>query len=325
MRPHRGQALDAMKGYSKHNTSGMALPMVLWSIALLTGIVLLLAGIVEGWVNEETRSGKLFRARLQALSGVAVAMNPGVPPGDPLLDQRSKDGSEGYQVDIKDESGLINPNYYLSQSPDQRSVLDQLFTAWKLDKNSSDAAADSLYDWQSQSPFKSLHGAKKEDYESAGLSGLPPGLPFASPEEMELVIGFDTVMQAKPDWLTYFTTYYIGPVNIMKAPKNILVELLGLTPAQATAWIALRAGKDGIEGTDDDLKPTDLTNAITLMGANAAQAAVMSKICTIGGSVRRIESTGFCNGVKYTITVVAPVGATQNAQATPAVLGWSEQ
>ena len=83
-----------MKVFPRRN-SGMALPMVLWSIALLTGIVLLLAGIIEGWVNEETRSGKLFRARTQALSGIALAMNPGVPPGDPLLHDRTKDGGEG--------------------------------------------------------------------------------------------------------------------------------------------------------------------------------------------------------------------------------------
>ena len=314
-----------MKGMHLQHSRGMALPMVLWSIALLTGIVLLLAGIIEGWITEETHSGKLFLARQQALSGVAVAMNPGVFPGDPLLNQFSKDGSEGYQVVIKDESGLINPNYYLSQTPDQRSVLGQLFTSWKLDKNTSDAATDGLYDWQSQSPFRSLRGAKKEEYEAAGMSGLPPGSPFASPEEMELVIGFEPVVQAKPDWINYFTTYYNGPVNILKASKNVLVELLGLLPSQADAWIALRAGKDRIENTADDLQPTDITNAVSLMGVNGAQGAVIAKICTIRGSVRRIESTGICNGVKQRITVIAPTGSTQNPQAASSVLGWSEQ
>jgi len=314
-----------MKKATLQHNDGMALPMVLWSIALLTGIVLLLAGIIEGWITEETRSGKLFRARLQALSGVAVAMNPGVLPGDPLLNQLSKDGSEGYQVVLKDESGLINPNYYLAQTPDQRTVLGQLFTAWKVDKNSSDTATDGLYDWQSQSPFRSLHGAKKEEYEAAGMSGLPPGAPFASPEEMELVLGFDPVIQKKPDWLGYFTAYYNGPVNVLRAPKKILVELLGLLPSQADAWIALRAGKDGIEGTDDDLKPGNITNAISLMGINGTQGASVGKICTIAGSVRRIESTGLCNGVKHKITVIAPMGSTENPQAGGSVLGWSEQ
>ena len=39
------------------NQSGMALPMVLWTIALLTAVTLLLAGIIEGWITEETREG----------------------------------------------------------------------------------------------------------------------------------------------------------------------------------------------------------------------------------------------------------------------------
>ena len=124
----------------------MALPMVLWTIALLTAVTLLLAGIIEGWITEETREGKDFRARQQALSGIAIALNPGIQPGDPLLDQHFNVEEEGYKVVIKDESGLINPNTLLSVTPDRRDLLKRLFSAWRLDVNQSDAAADSLYD-----------------------------------------------------------------------------------------------------------------------------------------------------------------------------------
>jgi hypothetical protein len=144
--------------------------MVLWTIALLTSISLLLAGVIHGWILEETRSGKIFRARQQALSGIAVATNASITPGDPLLEARSADGEEGYSVTIKDESGLINPNYFLTQAPDRRDLFKRLFASWGLDINQSDAAADGLYDWQSPSPFRSLHGAKKAEYESSGMS-----------------------------------------------------------------------------------------------------------------------------------------------------------
>jgi len=314
-----------MKVFPRRN-SGMALPMVLWSIALLTGVVLLLAGIIEGWVNEETRSGKLFRARTQALSGIALAMNPGVPPGDPLLHDRSKDGGEGYDVVITDESGLINPNTFLN--PDHRDLLERLFTAWGLDKNSCDTVADGLYDWQSPSPFRSLHGAKKEDYEALGMSGLPPGAPFVSPEEMALVIGFDTVMRAKANWKSYFTTYSSNGINILYAPKGILTEFLGLTSAQADSWIALRDGKDGIAGTDDDFngRTPDLKTALQLLGLPDPPQNITSVLTTAPwGSLRHIESTGYCNGVKYRITVIAPGVSTQNPQGGGSVLGWFEQ
>lgn len=305
----------------KRKQSGMALPMVLWTIALLAGIVILLASVIEGWISEETRNGKIFEARQQALSGIAVAMVPTVMPDDPILQQSTNDGTEGYKVVIKDESGLINPNAWLSSTPDRRDLFKRLFGAWGLDMNQCDSAADGLFDWQSASPFRSLHGAKKAEYDAAGKSSFPPGAPFLSPEEMSLVIGFAPVMQAKPDWLSYFTTYYTGKINILHASKGILTDLLGLTPAQADAWINLRNGTDGIEGTDDDLKPGDIADAITMLGANQVQRAIIMDTCDITGSVRRIESTGFCNGVSHRITVI--LGGSSTAGGS--LLGWSEQ
>lgn len=297
--------------------------MVLWTIALLAAVTILLAGIIEGWISEETREGKQFRARQQALSGLTLAMNPLVTTGDPLLEHHS--GDEGYKVVIKDESGLINPNSLLGAIPDRRDVLGRLFTAWGLDKIASETAADGLYDWQSSSPFRSLHGAKKADYNAVGKYGLPPGTPFSSPAEMELVLGFDPVMQSHPDWRSYFTTYYNGKINILHAPKSILTDLLGLTSDQADQWIALRSGKDGIDGSSDDLVVDTVAHAASLMGCNAAQKAILLDICDVTGSVRRIESTGECNGVKRRITVIIAGGSTDNDQSHGNLLGWSEQ
>ena len=302
----------------------MALPMVLWAIALLTAVTMLLAGIIEGWIGEESHAGKVFRARQQALSGIAVAMNPAILPGDPLLHHHADVGEEGYSVELKDESGMINPNFLLSQIPDRRDLLKALFTSWNLDPVASDTAADGLYDWQSPTPFRSLHGAKQAEYEAAGRAGFPPGAPFVSPEEMELVIGFDPVVRKKPDWLSYLTTSYNGPINVLRAPRNILTDLFGLTPKQADAWITLRAGKDGIEGTEDDAHPSDIEAAAALMGASGAQRLLLTKAAGVSGNVRRIESTGFCNGVKHLITVVT-ADSTENAQSRGGMLRWTEE
>lgn len=305
----------------RHRSSGLALPMVLWTIALLAGIVILLTGVLDGWISEETHAGKAFRARQQALSGIAVAMVPTVKPGDAILQRNDEGATEGYRVVIKDESGLINPNVWLSANPDRRDLFRRLFTAWGLDMNRCDAAADGLYDWQSASPFRSLHGAKQPEYEAAGRAGLPPGSPFLSPDEMSLVIGFGPVMEEKPDWKSYFTTYYTGKINLLHAPRGILTDLLGMTPRQADAWIALRNGKDGIEGTEDDLQPGSLASVETLLGASKVQKALIEDTCDINGSVRRIESTGFCNGVSHRITVVLSGSSTGEGS----LLGWSEQ
>jgi hypothetical protein len=301
----------------------MALPMVLWAIALLAGVTILLAGVINSWVEEETRAGKSFRARQMALSGLALAMNGSVAPGDPVLNGGNEE--EGWRVVIGDESGLINPNVLLSAKPDHRDLLGELFNAWKLPPDASETAADGLYDWQSTVPFRSPRGAKQADYEAAGFAGLPPGAPFVSPEEMELVIGFDPVRTAKPDWKGYFSTYNPGGVNLMHAPRSILIDLFQLTPAQADAWIALRNGKDGIEGTDDDVNPGTLDRAMTLIGAAGSQRSLIGAAACLGGSLRRIESTGYCHGVKRRIVVVTGASQGNNPQPSSSMLGWSEE
>jgi len=305
---------------TQEKESGMALPMVLWTITLLAGIVILLVGVLDGWISEESRSGKLFKARQQALSGLAIAMSPTLKPGDPILKHSNSDHSEGYSVVMKDESGLINANAWLGGTSDHRDLLQRLFTSWGLDMNECATAADGLYDWQSPIPFRSLHGAKQADYEAAGQKGLPPGTAFLSTEEMSLVLGFEPVMLAKPDWSTYFTPYSgTNGINILYAPKGILTDLLGMTPAQADALITLRNGKDGIEGTDDDYNGIQLKSpkdALAKIGFEAPETLLSVFTTSKWGSIRHIESTGFFNGVKHRITVVTSGGS---------LLGWSEQ
>lgn len=310
--------------FTPSRRAGMALPMVLWAIALLTAITLLLAGVINAWINGETRSGKSFRARQQALSGLALALNPAVRPGDPLL--QHGDRQEGWSVVIGDESGLINPNHFLAQKPDRRDILQRLFETWSLSPAESETAADGLYDWQSPSPFRSLKGAKKAEYDALGRSGFPPGAPFVSPEEMELVIGFGPVMKARPDWRRYFTTFYSGPVNLMHAPKHVLTDFLRFTPSQADAWITLRNGKDGIEGTDDDVNPGSVDRVLASAGISPAspQGILGTVAATVGGSARRIESTGYCGGVSRRIIVVTGGSSGDNQQA-PVYQGWSEE
>jgi len=142
---------------------------------------------------------------------------------------------------------------------------------------------------------------------------------------MTLVLGFDPVAEAKPEWQRFFTTSWQGKVNLLHAPEGVLVDFAGLTPSQSDAWITLRNGKDGIEGTPDDLKVKDLDQAAALIGAAAGQKTLLEAVCDVTGSVRRIESTGFCNGVKRVITVIVSTGSQENPQSSASVLGWSER
>ena len=140
------------------------------------------------------------------------------------------------------------------------------------------------------------------------------------------MIGFGPVMKVKPSWRHYFTTYYSGPVNLLHAPKDVLTDFLRFSVSQADAWIALRNGKDGIEGTDDDVNPGSVEKVLAFAGISPSspQGILDTAAANIGGAIRRIESTGYCGGVSHRIVVVTGGSSGDNAQ--PSVYqGWSEE
>ena len=287
----------------RHPRRALALPLVLWSIAFLSGLVVLLAGVVGDWIGAETRAEKTFRARQQALSGIAIGMSPQVKTGDPLLKAGSRE-AEGFEVKLTDESGKLNPNFWIAQN--NRDIFVRLFEAWNVGDELRDAAIDGLTDWIDADDFRSLHGAERGEYEAAGRPGFPANRPLLNIREMEAVLGMDQILAAKEDWREYFTVWYNGKINIQYASQPVLESLAEFTPKQCQALFELRAGPDGIEGNEDDVKFQSIAEAAGLLGVGGRQAQELGAYFDINGSVRRIESTGFCNGIKHRIVVIAP-------------------
>jgi len=282
---------------------GLALPLVLWSIAFLAGLVVLVAGIVGDWVGAEIRAEKTFRARQLALSGIAIGLSSQVKTGDPLLKNGSPE-SEGFEVKLADESGKLNPNYWIAQN--NRDIFIRLFEAWGVDDALRDEAIDGLVDWIDADDFRSLHGAERAEYEAAGRPGFPANRPLLNIREMEAVLGLDEVLAAREDWKSFFTVWYNGKINIQYASEPLLEALAELTPEQCSALFELRAGPDGIEGSEDDVKFESIEEAAGLIGAKGSQLEALEAFFDVAGSVRRIESTGFCNGIKHKIVVITP-------------------
>ena len=90
----------------------VALPLVLWCLAFLAGLVILTGGVVRGWLDNEAHAEKKFVARQMALNGVAFGLNPAVKAGDPLLRSGDRE-SEGYEVKLANEAAKINPNFWI--------------------------------------------------------------------------------------------------------------------------------------------------------------------------------------------------------------------
>jgi len=292
-----------------------ALPLVLWSIAFLAGLVVLVAGVVSNWIGDEAHAERDFRARQLALSGVALGRNPAIKPGDPLLRSGSKD-TEGFEVRLSDESGKINPNFWIAQN--NRAVFTRLFDAWEVDPAQRDAAIDGLVDWIDADDFRSLSGAERGEYEAAGRVG-PANRPLLAIRELEAILGMDQVLASHEGWKENFTIWHNGKINLQHAGEPLLRDLAEVTPEQCRALFELRAGPDAIEGSEDDVKLESVEATAKLLGLGGRQLNVLEEFFDVSGGVRRIESTGFCNGTKHRIVVITP----ENAGGQ--IMSWEEE
>jgi hypothetical protein len=294
----------------------IALPLVLWSIAFLGGLVILLGGVVGDWLESESRAERRFVARQMALSGIALGLNPVLKPGDPLLRSGNSDG-EGYEVRLENEAAKINPNFYIEKG--DRPVFLRLFEGWGVEPEAADAAIDGLTDWIDGDDFLSLKGAERGEYERAGRPGYPANRPLRHIREMEAVMNLSGILATKENWQDYFTIWYTGKISIQHAKEPMLAELAELTPVQIQSLLEVRAGFDKIEGTDDDEKIESVEAAADFLGADSRQREALLNFFDASGDIRRIESTGFCYGVRHKIVVVAPAGSPGQ------IMSWEEK
>lgn len=301
-----------------NSRTAAALPLVLWCIMFLAGLLVLGAGLVNRWLEGESLAQRKFVARQMALSGVAVGLNPGIQAGSPLLRSGSPE-SEGYEVSVTGESGRINPNHWVAQA--NRAVFQRLFEAWGYDLDASDAAIDGLVDWIDGDDFPSAKGAERQEYEDAGRLGFPANRPLMNVREMESVMNLRDILMARGGWRDYFTTWHTGPLDIHDTPDWLLADLVGFTPRQIETIVQFRAGLDGVERTADDQKFPSIEAIEALAGADGLQSQALKDFFSTGGGaqIRRIESTGFCNGTTHRIIVIG------RQDGGGRIISWEEQ
>jgi hypothetical protein len=294
----------------------IALPLVLWCIAFVTGLVILTGGLVSGWIESESLAERKFVARQMALSGIALGLNPAIQTGSPLLRSGSKN-TEGYEVKLSNEAARINPNFWIQSG--NRSLFNNLFANWGASLSEADAAIDALQDWIDADDFISLKGAERGEYERAGRPGYPANRPLKHIREMESVINLAPLLSSKQGWQDAFTIWYSGKISIQHATQPILTALAELTPNQCQSLIELRAGPDGVDNTADDQKLESIEAVADLLGAGGRQRASLLEFFDTSGDLRRIESTGLCGGVLHRIVVIAPTGAPGQ------IMSWEER
>ena len=278
-----------------------ALLAVLWIVALLSMLVATTSLLVMQDVDTVGTRRQMFRARMLAEMGLAVAAHPDIKPDDPLLHFQVAEG-EGYDVEIRGEDGRLNPNALLQRQ--DRDTLRRIFRYWGLDLQQSEGIIDAMIDWVDPDSFTMPKGAEFRQY---GVPGLPFNRPFRSIDEMALVRGMALVEQAYPAWRDWFSIHASGALDINEAEPEVLAAITGADLTVCRQLQARRIGRDGIRNTKDDAIFPDVQTALRLLGVTIDPQQVAG-LLTVQSGTRRIVSAGTTGGFTKALKAVVQGG-----------------
>ena len=299
-----------------------ALLLVLFTILLVSSLVVSVITFLKSSVDEYSAFNHQFRARQLAQSGLAFGLNPQTDNVDRgLLNQRAADGGE-FQVTITSESTRLNLNFLLQN--DRDDILQTLFRKWGVETNAALAAVKGLRDWviagqgvpeQGSNEAQDMKQQQLEQQSAAVQNGgqtsnpQQPQMrlvrPFRSVEEMSLIREFAPVAAAEPDWTKYFTVWSDGTINVNSADADVIALVTGVTPEQAKHFVQHRWGRDGIPYTADDTPYVTIDQVRTELGMSPQQFQLVQNLLSIESTVDRIVSKGTINGYTDTLTVIA--------------------
>jgi len=301
-------------------TSGAALLLVLWAIAVLSFSVLWVANLVTIDLESRASDARRLAARQLALSGVALASHPRVTREDvELLNRDFPDGGK-MRVRIRGEGARFNINQLLGQ-PD-RITLKNLFILWGLTNDEADVLIDRLIDWVDEDDNRLLHGAERADYEALGIFGAPSNRPFRSVDEMGRVLGMEVLAERYPAWREAFTIFGDGRIDVNEASADVLQVATGLTPELVEDILSWRRGGDGIEPSEDDQPFESLADLRGWLQASPLPAELLESRLTTESTVKRIDSVGIVDDSQVRISVVTAAG--QDGRANQYLL-WEER
>jgi general secretion pathway protein K len=287
---------------------GSALIAVFWMIAVLGMVVYAGAKALDA----DTRYARQMRGRTYAKRlaqmGLEIGRHPALPQHDPLLHYNSADGG-GFGVTVLAEEARFNINALLTM--EGKMVLQRVLGSWGLQPDEVSELHDALKDWIDADDKVSLNGAEKRDYEKAGLDGMPFNRPFKEVEEMLMVRGMDRLNALRPDWREWFTVYGDGRVDVNDARAELIALLANVPVERVTPLITLRAGRDGVMRTQDDIRLGSVPQVAQLLGVFQPQIVEqLTRWIQFSGPIRRIESTGHLGDIRRRLVLIM-----QNQQA----------
>ncbi len=182
--------------------------------------------------------------------------------------------------------GLIDEERKINLNATSVEILSRLFqTAAGLDREHAEEITYALMDWMDSDSFFShaQHGAEASYYEDLNFPYTAKNRPYELLDEMLLVKGItpEIFEKIKP----FVTVYGSGQVNINTASGEVL-SALGFSSVGVETIARYRAGKDGIDGTNDDNFFSDAGAILTDLSQrgkaplDSSQEAILASLLT---------------------------------------------
>ncbi len=204
---------------------GLALPLVLWIITLLSimagGFALLMKNEIGATraLQDQVRSEALIDGALNQallyLSGLPAA-------SDPLLAEEFVDlDLFGVPLILR-----VTPSTALVDLNKARpALLRRLFEAVGVDDEEIDRLIDRIADWRDRDDARRANGAEKDDYEAADKYPPPKNAKFDSVVELHQVLGIDDALYQR--LAPYVTIGGGSGIDPSYAPRALLRLLSG--------------------------------------------------------------------------------------------------
>jgi type II secretory pathway component PulK len=323
---------------SSKRDSGAALLLALWALFLLAGVVFAWALNINSRLTVSATANRVLEAEAMASSGADVALTREISRSSPNL-HRKMGERQRYDVEMSGECGRLDLNWItLNEDLRKVGILRQYLTLKVVEMSDIDVMMDSLLDWVSPNKgLRHLNAPEESD------NYRPPHAPLNSLDELKKVFGW-AEFTSKPGWDQDFTVLPITVlgqyrIDLAWASRDVLRALLAAFGAVADdrvdAFLQLRRGPDGVDGTEDDTQFTDLNDALTRgLGLNSQQIPQIQNLVGLNLPILRIVSVGKSSDATRSVQMVVqkqvmPVGVPAGVGAAiavgpPTVVSWKE-
>jgi len=238
-------------------------------------------------------------------------------------------GEGTVSIKIIDLERKVNINNAVNRAnnPDYDPILQSL-TLMGVDANEINVVSDSIKDWIDSDDSPLPAGAESDYYQGLAVPYFAKNAPIDDMSELLLVkgimdhpeiywggaatnhepaqfqhkLGFGTAPGQIPDYpfglTNIFTPFSSGKINVNTADANVLQMIPGVDANMADAIIKLRAGPDGVDGTDDDTPFVNPGDALARAGMEQNIAQRSAAYCDVKSSTFEVHVTAQFSGYK---------------------------